>query len=141
LALIIYDNGDAFTINERRAAYFEYSRQEYAWKLKVLFQKDIERNATNTFTNFYKACIAEYQAASPIEQSTYHPNYVSRMEHYIQLWEGGMGINYKEGDTLIEILLPEREYDKNLSWGLNSRLTLPEGFASIDRSPPTVKAA
>jgi hypothetical protein len=52
-----------------------------------------------------------------------------------------MGINYKEGDTLIEMLLPEREYDKNLSWGLNSLLSMPEGFASIGRSLETAEAA
>ncbi|MDR3299662.1 MAG: hypothetical protein LBU43_06585 [Candidatus Accumulibacter sp.] len=142
LSLIIYDEGNAFTVNERYAAYYEYSNLYNAWAQKVCAQAWSESEMTGGKTiNFFKACIAEYQAASLIEQSTYHPNYVSRMEHYIQLWEGGMGINYKEGDTLIEMLLPEREYDEHLSWGLNSWLSMPESFASIGSSPPTAVAA
>lgn len=128
LVLILYDQGDAFTLNERRAAYYEYAQQRSAWSRKVCAQAQIEQKETNTFTNFYKACIAEYQAASPIEQATYHPDYVSRMEYYIGRWESGMGINYKAGDdqTLLEMLLPEREYDRSLSWGLHSALAAPE---------------
>jgi hypothetical protein len=128
LALVMYDQGDAFTVNERRAAWYEYTKQQVAWKRMVCTQAQIEQKATGTFINFYQACIAEYQAASPIEQATYHPNYVSRMEYYIGLWESGMGIHYGTGDdkTLLEMLLPEREYDRSLSWGLHSTLAAPE---------------
>jgi hypothetical protein len=128
LVLIMYDQGDAFTLNERRAAFHEYGKQRSAWSRKVCAQAQIEQKETNTFINFYKACIAEYQDASPIEQATYHPNYVSRMEYYIGLWESGMGINYNAGDdkTLLEMLLPEKEYDRSLSWGLHSTLAAPE---------------
>jgi hypothetical protein len=126
LALIVYDQGDAFTLNERRAAYYEYFQQRSAWSRQVCAQAQIEQKETNTFINFYKACIAEYQDASPIEQATYHPNYVSRMEYYIQIWESGMGIDYNAGDdrTLLEKLLPEKEYDRNLSWGRFSTLPM-----------------
>jgi hypothetical protein len=89
LALIFYDEGDAFTLNERNAAYTEYAKQYAAWSSRVCAQAWNEQNTTGTFTNFYKACIAEYQAGSTIEQSSYHPNYVGRMEHYIQFWENG----------------------------------------------------
>jgi hypothetical protein len=128
LALIMYDQGDAFTINERRAAFHEYSEQRNAWARRVCAQAQIEQRQTNTFINFYKACIAEYQAASPIEQAIYPPNYVSRMEYYIGIWESGMGIDYNAGNdrTLLEMLLPEKEYDRNLSWGLHSTLAMPE---------------
>ncbi|MDR0736862.1 MAG: hypothetical protein LBF51_08570 [Zoogloeaceae bacterium] len=131
LALIMYDQGDAFTLNERRAAFYEHYQQRQAWKQIVCAQAQQEQQATNTFTHFYKTCIAEYQAASPIEQATYPPNYVSRMEYYIGLWESGMGIDYHAGDdqTLLEMLLPEREYDRSLSWGLSSTLAASE----IDR--------
>jgi hypothetical protein len=129
LALIMYDQGDAFTVNERRAAHYEYYQQREAWARKVCAQAQLEKKATGTFTHFYQACIAEYQAASPIEQATYSPNYVSRMEYYIGLWESGMGINYNAGDdkTLLEMLLPEKEYNRSLSWGLSSALAAISG--------------
>jgi hypothetical protein len=109
LALIIYDEGDAFTINERRAAYAEYSQQRQAWKQKVCAMAQAEQNATNTFTNFYKACIAEYNAGSPIEQAGYPINYVSRMQYYINLWEGGgdIKVSNDDHDALLRWLLPE----------------------------------
>ena len=133
LALIMYDQSDAFTINEHYAAYSEYNQQYQAWASKVCAQAQIEQQQTNTFTNFYKACIAEYMAASPIEQSTYHPEYVSRMEYYIKLWEGGGSVNFSPlgHETLVEMLLPDFEtYNENLSWGLVSKLPMPEGWDS-----------
>jgi hypothetical protein len=92
LALIMYDKGDAFTINERRAAYLDYEKQISTWKQQVVAQGQSERQANGGKSpNFFKACIAEYQAGSAIEQSTYHPFYVARMEHYIRFWENGGG--------------------------------------------------
>jgi hypothetical protein len=169
LALIFYDKGDAFTLNERHAAFSEYQKQELAWKHTVVAQAQNEERTTGTFTNFYKACIAEYQAGSAIEQSSYHPNYVGRMEHYIRFWENGgrgeenvsdywknqmeawmrrlpssFGDDYSEGDKLwgaapraangLEI--GSKQYDRGLSWGLTSSLTLlaasPTGNSLVD---------
>jgi hypothetical protein len=133
LSLIMYDHGDAFTINERRAAFLEHSRQYQIWDLTVCAQAQIEQRQTNTFTRFYKACIAEYMEASPIEQATYHPEYVSRMEYYIELWESGRAVNFSPPghETLVELLLPDfKEYDRNLSWGLVSKLPMPEAWES-----------
>ncbi|MDR1934539.1 MAG: hypothetical protein LBS49_02965 [Candidatus Accumulibacter sp.] len=161
LALIFYDQGDAFTLNERHAAFSEYQKQELAWGRMVVAKAQIEENTTGTFTNFYKACIAEYQAGSAIEQSSYPPFYVARMEHYIRFWESGgggedtvseywkksmeelmkqlpdsFGDDYSEGDKLwgaaprapngLEI--GSRQYDRNLSWGLTSKLATPDDF-------------
>ncbi|GHU07495.1 hypothetical protein FACS1894158_15830 [Betaproteobacteria bacterium] len=92
LSLIMYDKGDAFTINERHAAWSEHSKQYNAWASRVVAQSSNERQANGGRSpNFFKACIAEYQAGSAIEQSTYHPFYVARMEHYIRFWESGGG--------------------------------------------------
>jgi hypothetical protein len=92
LSLIMYDKGDAFTINERHAAWLEHYKQEQAWKRTVVAQAWNERQANGGKSpNFFKACIAEYQTGSAIEQSAYHPFYVARMEYYLRLWESGGG--------------------------------------------------
>jgi protein-disulfide isomerase-like protein with CxxC motif len=171
LSLIMYDKGDAFTINERHAAWSEHSKQYNAWASRVVAQAWNERQANGGKSpNFYKACIAEYQAGSAIEQSTYHPFYVARMEHALGLWESGggyeddtvseywkksmealmkqlpdsFGDDYSEGDKLwgaaprapngLEI--GSKQYDRNLSWGLTSKLAMPaassEGNSLVD---------
>jgi hypothetical protein len=107
LALIMYDQGNAFTVNERRAALHEYNAQRSLWSQKVCAQAQMEQATTNTFTNFYKACIAEYQEGSLIEQATYPENYVSRMEYYIKLWEGGGGGVEMEPMDLLQMVLEQ----------------------------------
>jgi hypothetical protein len=149
LVLIIYDEGDAFTLNERYSASHEYHTQRASWNRTVTARVGMDQSSTRLFTEFYKACIAEYQEGSPIEQAAYPPNYVSRMEYHIQLWEGGGGGAEPEcmdllqralerlrrlhddedenGDasTRLRLRLPQSgagEYDRNLGGGLASTL-------------------
>jgi hypothetical protein len=46
LSLIMYDQGDAFTLNERSAAWLEYSSQREVWARRVVAQAANERQAT-----------------------------------------------------------------------------------------------
>ncbi|MDR1064641.1 MAG: hypothetical protein LBL48_12065 [Azoarcus sp.] len=165
LVLIMYDEGDAFTINERYSASHEYHTQRALWNRTVTMRVGMDQNSTELFTEFYKACIAEYQEGSLIEQATYPPNYVSRMEYYIQLWEGGGGSaelehmdllqlvleqlrrlhdddENEDGDTSTRLRLPKSgagEYDRNLSWGLASTLSIPDTFAAASPQAAPVK--
>jgi hypothetical protein len=125
LSLIMYDKGDAFTVNERRAAWLEHYRQRSLWSQQVCAQGWAEMESTGTFANFFKACIAEYQAGSPIEQATYPPNYAAARQRWIDYWESGHGSGDMSKDIFEVLLRPlptPRKYDESLSWGLASTL-------------------
>jgi hypothetical protein len=125
LSLIMYDQGDAFTVNERQAAWLEHYRQRNLWKQQVCAQGWAEMESTGTFTNFFKACIAEYQAAPPIEQATYPPNYAAARQRWIDYWESGHGSGDMSKDffeVMLRSLPTPKKYDESLSWGLASTL-------------------
>ncbi|MDR2450631.1 MAG: hypothetical protein LBE85_02425 [Candidatus Accumulibacter sp.] len=126
LVLIMYDEGDAFTTNERRAAMYEYNHQASLWSQRVCAQGQAEMASTGTYVNFFKACIAEYQAGSPIEQASYPPNYVAARQRWIDYWESGQGSGDMARDFFEVMLRPlptPKKYSENLSWGLTSRLS------------------
>jgi hypothetical protein len=144
LALIMYDEGDAFTTDERLAALYEYGRQRSIWSQQICAQGQAEMQSTGTYINFFKAAIAEYQAGSPIEQAIYPENYAAARQRWIDYWESGGGTGDMSRDffeVMLRSLPTPKEYSENLSWGLNSVLSRPEGFASIVRPPQTVAAA
>ncbi|MDR2688563.1 MAG: hypothetical protein LBB76_02245 [Azoarcus sp.] len=126
LALIMYDEGDAFTTDERLAALEEYGRQRYLWSQQVCTQGQMEMQSTGTYINFFKACIAEYQAGSPIEQATYPPNYAAARQRWIDYWESGHGSGDMSKDfweVMLRSLPTPKAYSESLSWGLTSRLS------------------
>jgi hypothetical protein len=134
LSLIMYDQGDAFTVNERRAAWLEHFRQRSLWKQQVCAQGWAEMQSTGTFTNFFKACIAEYQTAPLIEQATYPPDYAAARQRWIDYWESGHGTGDMSRDFFEVMLRPlptPKEYSESLSWGLASSLS----SAGLERFP------
>jgi hypothetical protein len=125
LVLIMYDEGDAFTTDERFAALEEYGRQRCLWSQQVCAQGQAEMASTGTYVNFFKACIAEYQAGSPIEQATYPANYAALRQRWIDYWESGHGSGDMARDFFEVMLRPlptPQKYDASLSWGLASKL-------------------
>jgi hypothetical protein len=125
LALVMYDEGDAFTANERRAAMHEYNHQACLWNQKVVMQARAEKLSTGNYINSFKAAIAEYQAGSPIEQATYPENYAAHRQRWIDYWESGHGSGDMSKDffeVMLRSLPTPKKYDESLSWGLASTL-------------------
>jgi len=84
LTLVIYDDSGAYTINERRAASYEFSIRKEAWNQKVCAQAMKEYHDTGKNTEFYKACIENYNGLPLIEQVQYPADYVSRRIDWIK---------------------------------------------------------
>jgi hypothetical protein len=124
LTNIIYDDSGIYTVNERRAAWMESSKQEEVWRAKVCAQVIEEYNSTGKLTNFFKSVLDHYNGLPAIEQAQYPKEYASDLESKIKL-----DFNYRthraEGKgedpmSLIEMLL-----DKN-----------PKQITAAQPSPP-----
>lgn len=85
LALITYDEGDTFTVNERRAAYVEAFDQESVWRQKVTAQAMDEYNRTSKLTNFFSAVLERYESLPSIEKSQYPEDYAADLQEKIDL--------------------------------------------------------
>ncbi|GAB7529532.1 hypothetical protein PS3A_19410 [Pseudomonas sp. 3A(2025)] len=79
LALITYDESDAFTIDERRAAWEAASAQEQAWRQMISRQGTDEYNATGKITETLKQTLEHYRALPAIERAQYPANYQGEM--------------------------------------------------------------
>lgn len=79
LALITYDESDAFTVDERRAAWEAASAQEQAWRQMISRQGTDEYNATGKITDTLKDTLEHYQALPAIERAQYPANYQGEM--------------------------------------------------------------
>lgn len=75
LALITYDESDAFTVDERRAAWEAASAQEQAWRQMISRQGTDEYNATGKITD----TLEHYQALPAIERAQYPANYQGKV--------------------------------------------------------------
>ncbi|MGL6160761.1 hypothetical protein [Microbulbifer sp.] len=75
LSLIVHDDSGTFTANERRAAYMEAERQDYAVRRAMVDRAMAEYNRTGKQTNFYTEVLAYYESLPPIEQAQLPTNY------------------------------------------------------------------
>lgn len=85
LALITYDDSGAFTVNERRAAWEESSRQEEAWRKGAVAQAMNEYDRTGKLTHFFTQVLDHYNGLSGIEQAQYPQDYASQLQEMIDL--------------------------------------------------------
>lgn len=117
LANIIYDDSGTFTVNERRAAYYESYNQEEAWREQVCAQAMDEYNRTGKLTNFFSMILDHFKELPAIEKAQYPDNYASDLEHKIN-----QDFNYRtnqaegQGDgprNLIEMLFNQTQKQKN----------------------------
>ncbi|GGW42329.1 hypothetical protein [Vreelandella hamiltonii] len=83
LTLIIYDDSGAYTVNERRAAYYEAAEQRQAWKREVVAKAIAEYNSTGKMTNFYSEVLAYYESLPPIEQAQYPVGYTENLQQRV----------------------------------------------------------
>ncbi|HEN8711822.1 hypothetical protein [Pseudomonas sp. GD03746] len=75
LSLIAYDEGTDFTVNERRAAFFELSYREGVWSQYITQKMDSERQRTGHIDEGVAEIIAHYRSLPPIEEAQILGNY------------------------------------------------------------------
>jgi len=83
LALITYDEGGEFTVNERRAAWQEAADQEQVWRRQAAQKAMDEYNNTGKLTTFFGDVLDHYKALPAIEQAQYPEGYVSGLQQKI----------------------------------------------------------
>ncbi|MGI8462708.1 hypothetical protein [Pectobacterium punjabense] len=123
LALIIYDDSNTFTINERRSALHESNEQESAWSFWVVEKSKQEWNAGEfKQTEFFKLVLKHYEDLPRIEQVQAPANYESRLNHLIAMdynfVTGESGKNANPLNSLFDLLLP-----RNVQIGSNTTTT------------------
>ncbi len=85
LSNIVYDESGTYTVNERRAAWMESSKQEEVWREKVIAQAIAEYNESGKLTNFFSSVLDHFKELPAIEQAQYPKDYVSDLESKIKL--------------------------------------------------------
>ncbi len=83
LALIAYDEGETFTVNERRAAWLESDSQRQAWQQQAAATGLMEHNLTGKMTGFHTETLIHYNLQPAIEQARYPENYADRLQAQI----------------------------------------------------------
>ncbi len=74
LALIAYDDGTGFTVNERRAALKEIGAQEDKWTQQFISNAQKEISTTGSYKKSYGELLTHYRALPAIEQAQYSEN-------------------------------------------------------------------
>lgn len=85
LSAIANDDSGTFTVNERRAAYYQAGDDEQAWRSQVVAQAMHEYNTTGKMTNFFKSVLGHFNALPQLEQAQYPADYASGLEDKIKL--------------------------------------------------------
>jgi len=85
LANIVYDESGPYTVNERRAAFYEAYSQEQAWREKVCAQAIDQYNRTGKLTKFFNSVLEHFKELPAIEQAQYPKDYASDLQFKIDL--------------------------------------------------------
>ncbi|TDV63297.1 hypothetical protein [Pseudomonas sp. LP_7_YM] len=83
LAVIAYDEGGEFTVNERRAAWREAYDQEQVWRRQVIQKASAEYEATGKTTSFFAEVLDHYESLPAIERAQYPQSYVAGLRQKI----------------------------------------------------------
>lgn len=105
LALITYDEGGDFTVDERRAAWSQRCQQEQLWRQNVIQAGTAESEATGKETHFYEELLEHYNGLPAIERAQYPISYA--MELQMQIDQGSSDQAPKPGAgplTLFQML-------------------------------------
>lgn len=84
LELIIYDDRGSFTINERRAALYENSDQEYAWRKRVVDDYFFNKNQPGKAAEFYQTILDHYRGLPLVARSEAPDGYEAKLEKWIE---------------------------------------------------------
>ncbi|MCF5722227.1 hypothetical protein [Pseudomonas syringae] len=84
LELIIYDDSGSFTFNERRAAFYENSDQEYAWRKRVVDDYFFNKNQPGKAAEFYQTILDHYRGLPLVARSEAPDGYEAKLEKWIE---------------------------------------------------------
>lgn len=84
LELIIYDDSGSFTINERRAALYENSDQEFAWRKQVVDDYFLNKNRPGKAAEFYQTILDHYRGLPLVARSEAPDGYEVKLEGWIE---------------------------------------------------------
>jgi len=91
LDLIVYDEGDSFTVNERRAAHYAVSDIEQAWRQRLIIDREFELATGDGRTpKFYAAILDHYRALPATEKAMLPEDYETQLKDLV---EGDGGVN------------------------------------------------
>ncbi|WP_341522338.1 hypothetical protein AABC73_02620 [Pseudomonas sp. G.S.17] len=114
LNLIVHDEHGPYTINERRAAYYEINGVESKWNKTLWGPADIESAMNDGRTpGFYTEVLNHYKTLPLIEQADYPEEYETRLLARIKEDSDPNGKKPKEFKllTLFEVLAKLKKFD------------------------------
>ncbi|MDP9942727.1 hypothetical protein [Ectopseudomonas alcaliphila] len=106
LALVVYDDSGAFTVNERRAALNEARVQEDAWAQKTLALSKGEKGLPSDLASMLGQALDHFNGLPAIEQSRYPADYVSSIQHTADDADESSGQRGKQDVSPAEQALP-----------------------------------
>lgn len=107
LELIIYDDSGNFTINERRAALYEESNQEYSWRKSVVEGYFVNRDKPGRAAAFYQTVLDHHRALPLVAQAAAPDGYDAKLVEWIKLELNVTNPTSEEGRTPNKNLTPE----------------------------------
>lgn len=85
LNAVVYDDSGAYTVNERRAAYYEAYQQEESWRQAAVQKAMDEYHRTGKTTEFHKSALEHFKGLQPIEQAQYPKDYAVQLQNRISM--------------------------------------------------------
>lgn len=79
LVLIAYDDGNTFTVNERRAALTEIGVQDSKWTQNFISNAQKEIRDSGTYKKSYRELLSHYQSLPAIEQVQLNDNFEEQL--------------------------------------------------------------
>lgn len=104
LALVVYDESGAFTINERRAALDEARVQEDVWTQKTLAQSQGAMEQPGGLVSILNQTLDHFNSLPAIEQSRYPADYVNTLQREIDHGVSDVARQSKQGDAKLSDL-------------------------------------
>lgn len=100
LALVTYDDGGSFTVNERRAASQEADRQEFAWRQQAVRKAMSEYDSTGKMSDFFSETLEHYKDLPAIEQAQYPEGYEAKLQNWLEQDSGKTADSPQEQNTI-----------------------------------------
>jgi ABC-type uncharacterized transport system substrate-binding protein len=107
LALIAYDEGGSYTVNERYAASQESFHREAVWREMVVSQAMDEYSRTGDAKSFFEEVLSHYEGLPAIEQAQYPANYAQDLKDKIGVgadWHKHIGEGMDARDVMTATL-------------------------------------